>query len=308
MVSTSHITREIQEVASISYPSDASVQVGVGQRVSVTIPNSLVKAVTVIGLVAVMYHAKDIAVGTWRGASLAFRYFVHLFKKRPQTGTAVIYGAATKIGRAFAVELAKDGLNLILIDFSKDKLAKLYQQLGKQIDNVAARVVCCPLASISSLAQAQSDGGLKEIYKTIEQQRDIAYFVNCRSLKKRETQLFHEHKSEHIMLMGYYNMTMLAVLLRKVLKLMSVRQTGRIISVNATYGQDLLLRKKYPLFYATTQFSLSLIDSLRTTYTSSGIHFLIVNNDCRKAANVVKYKDLVQKSLNVVGLKEEISC
>lgn len=44
--------------------------------------------------------------------------------------SAVVTGSTDGIGRAYALELAKRGLNVVLISRTQDKLAKIAAQIG----------------------------------------------------------------------------------------------------------------------------------------------------------------------------------
>lgn len=45
--------------------------------------------------------------------------------------SAVVTGSTDGIGRAYAMELAKRGLNVVLISRTQDKLAKIAAQIGE---------------------------------------------------------------------------------------------------------------------------------------------------------------------------------
>ena len=303
---TARVTKRLTDLASINYPADATVQMTFFNNYSLTISNTLVKAICIVGLASAMIHAKDVAIGAWSLTSAIFRRISHWFSKRPEEGTAVIYGATNKMGRAYATRFAEEGLNLILIDYSVDRLARLKQKLVKINEDLEESLVCCTLDRTTQLKDMHDDGGLKEIYRVLKKQKEITYFVNCRSVKKKDIELFHKHKKDHIILMTYYNMTIYAAIMRKVLKIMSENHDGRIICVNTTYGQEQIIKRTHPLFYATTQFAVTLTQTLLHSYKDYGIGFLIVHNNYRNVSSEKKYAELVEKSLNEVGLNTNI--
>ena len=45
--------------------------------------------------------------------------------------TAIITGAAVGIGRAVALQLAKDGANVVLVDYNLDSLSQTEQEIKK---------------------------------------------------------------------------------------------------------------------------------------------------------------------------------
>ncbi len=303
---STRVTRHLTDIASMSYPTDASVHLTLFEKASVTFPNALVKTACVLGIASALYHTKDIVMGTWRLGSYVCRRIAHCFRSYPKAGTVVIYGATNKIGRSYAMHFAEEGAKLVLIDHSFEKLSLLRQKLIKTFKDIEDNIICCTLGNATSLGQMQNDGGLKEIYKVFKAQKEITYFINCRNIKKREITNFHTDKTEHIILMTYYNMTIFAAILRKALKSMSEKQIGRVICVNTTYGQESILRRTHPLFFSTSQFAVTLTQTLMLTYKDMGIQFLVVNSNYRNVASTKKYSELVDSSLSQIGLSTDI--
>lgn len=304
-MSAERTTSQFRDIVSLNYPTDSSINISFFQNHSLTLPNTAVKLACGLGILTALYSTKYIARGIWWAATTSFCRVAQLFRKLPQKGTAVIYGATNKIGKAYASKLAEDGFTLILIDYSKDRLLKLEQQLRKTVME-DEKIICCVLGRATSLDQMQSDGGLKTVYNVIKAQAEITYFINCRNLKTGEVQMLHMMKADHIIIMTYYNMTVLAAILRKVLKVMSSSHKGKVISINTTYEHEEILKRTHPLFYATSMFSSTLMETLMISYKELGVQFLVVNNNYRSVASNKKYKTLVEQSLNKVGFESEI--
>ena len=306
MDTNTQITRSFSDMASVTYPADTSLKMTFFQAHSLTVPDFLIKSLCLVGFLSVAYHVKDVAKFAWTATSSVFRRIAHVFRKRPEEGTAVIYGATNKIGRAFALKFAEDGLNLVLIDYSEERLAKLKEKLIKLNEDLEENVTCCVLGRATSLKEMQNDSSLKDIYHTLKKHKQIAYFVNCRNVKQKEIELFHQQKSSHIILTTYYNMTVYAALLRKTLKIMSESRDGRVICLNTTYGQEHILKKTHPLFFASSHFASTLAQTLKLTYQDFGIKFLNVHNNYRNVASGNKYSELVEYTLQNIGLSDDI--
>jgi uncharacterized protein len=75
--------------------------------------------------------------------------------------TALITGASMGIGRAFALELAKRGMSVILVARSEDKLRALASEIT-QTYNTRAEVIVADLSQLNAAA---------EVYKQVEQRK-----------------------------------------------------------------------------------------------------------------------------------------
>jgi short-subunit dehydrogenase len=304
-MSNSKITRFITENSTVSYPNDTSIQLST-QGHSLTIPDVVVKSIFAIGLVSIVYHVKDIAELTASTASSIYRGISRLFYKRIKTGTAVIYGATGKLGKAFALRFAEDGLGLVLIDYSSEKLAKLKEKIVQFRPDLEQSITCCELGKVHNLKDMQNDFNIKELYNALKKQKDITYLVNCRNIKQKEMEMFHKQKSGNIIVMTYYNMTVYAQLLKKILKHMSENHSGNIICLNNVYGNEKIIKETHPLFFATVQFAGTLTQILRLTYKDYGINFMAVNINYRNIATEKKYTDLVEYALKNIGHRNNI--
>ena len=97
-----------------------------------------------------------------------YRIWVHLFakekdlKKLAGGNWAIITGSSDGIGKAYAVEFAKRGFNLILISRTGSKL----EEVRKDILN------CCPLVEVKTIVFDFSTASYDEyeelIFKTVE--------------------------------------------------------------------------------------------------------------------------------------------
>jgi len=306
-MASTRTTKSLYDYYSIDYPTDPYINFSFwGNKYSLTLPNLLVKSAFALGIFTTIYHAKDIVKGVGSGFSYVFRRIAHLFKSNPEPGTVVIYGATNKVGRAFANKFASEGNKLILIDFSYERLERLRTTLLKFPNVYEENISCCVLDQTTAFVGPNEQTGLHEIYKLLRDAGKITYFINCRNIKRRKIEEFHKHKTEQVLLMSYYNMTAFAAILRKVLKIMNKTNSGRIICVNNTYGQEKVLMKSHPLFFATSQFAVAFTQCLTLTYKKQGINFLVVNNNFRNIASGRKYEQLVETAINSIGLDENI--
>eukprot|EP00826_Nyctotherus_ovalis_P006748 TRINITY_DN11629_c0_g2_i1.p1 TRINITY_DN11629_c0_g2~~TRINITY_DN11629_c0_g2_i1.p1 ORF type:complete len:224 (-),score=55.23 TRINITY_DN11629_c0_g2_i1:43-714(-) len=208
-MSGSKITKFIGDSASVTYPEDTSVQLTL-QGHSLTVPDVVIKGVFAVGVASLAYHVKDIAGLAVSAVSSVYCSVARVFSRRDKAGTAVIYGATGKIGRAFALKFAEEGMGLILIDYSAGKLNKLKEKIVHFNSDLEATTICCELDKASNLKDMQNDFSIKEVFNTLKKHKDITYFVNCRNVKQKGVETFHKQKSTNIVLISYYNMTVYA--------------------------------------------------------------------------------------------------
>ncbi|NMH67609.1 3-ketoacyl-ACP reductase [Bacillus sp. RO3] len=139
--------------------------------------------------------------------------------------TAIITGAGRGIGRAAAIELAKEGVNLGLIGLTIGNLERVAEEL-KEYD-VTISAATADVSDLESVEHAvdhiKSDLGRIDI---LINNAGIAQFGGFLELSPEEWE-----KIIRVNLMGVYNVT------RAVLPEMIERKTGDIINISSTAGQ-----------------------------------------------------------------------
>lgn len=140
--------------------------------------------------------------------------------------SAILTGAGKGIGRATAIELAKQGVNLGLISRSEAELSALCKELTAQYGIQAVYAVGD--ISIRSEAEAAADS-------VIEQLGQVDILINNAGIAKFGTLLEmdpeHWEKIIQVNLMGTYYIT------RKVLPAILEQKEGNIINVASTAGE-----------------------------------------------------------------------
>lgn len=162
---------------------------------------------------------------------------------------ALITGASSGIGRAFAQELARRGMNLILVARSEDKLNALATDLCNQFD-ITANVIIQDLTVPNAAAQ---------IAATIAQW-DMPVDMLVNNAGVGDYGAFSDRDRQRLLNMIQLNITALVDLTYHFLPGMQQRQSGSIINLSSIAGFQAL---PYTSVYAATKaFVLSFSEAL----------------------------------------------
>ena len=178
--------------------------------------------------------------------------------KRISGKTALVTGASSGIGRAFAFELAREGANLILTARSEDKLREIAQQLTGQY-RVTVQVFPADLAqagAADALMQTIEKAGLR-----------VDVLVNNAGVGKWTNFLDESLAAYEAMIM--LNITSLMALTYRVLPYMLAQGEGGIINVGSTGSFQPC--PYIAAYCASKAFVLSFSEALYGEYRSRGI-------------------------------------
>ena len=176
-------------------------------------------------------------------------------EKLMERGTALITGASSGIGEAFARLFAQEGFNLILTARSEDKL----KSLSDSLDGVETELV------IADLSESQGIGKL--IREVDEKGKSIDIIVNNAGMMTEGP--FHELREQDIDKIITLNMTATVKITHHFIKAMKKRGTGRILNVGSVAGFHPL--PSMDIYAATKAFVLSFTESLAENYRSDDI-------------------------------------
>jgi 17beta-estradiol 17-dehydrogenase / very-long-chain 3-oxoacyl-CoA reductase len=172
---------------------------------------------------------------------------------------AVVTGASEGIGRAYAIELAKRGLNVVLLSRSQAKLDKVADEIKSKY-SVEVRVV--PVDFLSG----------QEVYPLIAQQlqdMDIGILVNNVGLSYEFANYFLEVPCERFRNIIELNCQVLVQMTHVLLPKMVERKRGLVINISSLSGEF-----PFPLltvYSASKAFVLFFSAALTTEYAGKGI-------------------------------------
>jgi hypothetical protein len=175
--------------------------------------------------------------------------------------TALITGASSGIGAAFAKELAARKINLILVARSEDKLQQLAQQLTQQYQ-IRAEVIACDLTQPKAV---------QTIFEKISQQGlSIDLLINNAGFG--DYGAFTDRKIDKYLSMIQLNISVLMELTHLFLPSMKQRRSGGIINVASIAGFQPL---PYMSVYAATKaFVLNFTEAIWAENKDSGVRIL----------------------------------
>ncbi|XP_056425041.1 very-long-chain 3-oxoacyl-CoA reductase-B-like [Hyla sarda] len=215
-------------------------------------------------------------------------------------GWAVVTGATDGIGKAYALELARRGFDVVLISRTMEKLQKVANEIGKQTQRK------------TKIIQVDFTGG-PEIYPKVEKalkDLDIGILVNNVGMSYSEAGRFLEIPGINKTIEEMMNCNVLSMvhMTRIVLPRMVERKKGLIINLSSAAGV-----RPYPMvaMYGATKVFMDFFSrSLNSEYGRDGIivqsvlpHLVSTNMTRNPAANILvkTSDDFVREALNTVG-------
>ena len=151
---------------------------------------------------------------------------------------AVVTGASSGIGAAFAERLARKGYDLLLVARRKERLEKLADELSQRH---AVRVEALP-------ADLAKDDELRVVEQRIQEARNLEFLVNSAGFGTRS--LFHEADPEMQDRMHRLHVLATVRLTRAALPIFVARKKGFLVNVSSVAG---FMQGPYNVSYCATK-------------------------------------------------------
>ncbi|XAR64451.1 Very-long-chain 3-oxoacyl-CoA reductase [Bertholletia excelsa] len=157
---------------------------------------------------------------------------------------AVVTGATDGIGKAFAVELAKTGLNLILTSRSADKLESLSRDIQTRYPNTQIRVVAVDFSDDIAIVESSAAAAAEGV--------EVGVVVNNVGVTYTAARYFDEVEEEVWRRVVRVNLEGTTRVTRALLPGMVKRRRGAIVNIGSGAG---IVVPSHPLFavYAATK-------------------------------------------------------
>jgi len=168
-------------------------------------------------------------------AFAAYKFFLRPGKKLPDYGEwAVVTGATDGIGKAYAFELARSGMNVLVISRTQSKLEELEKEIKAKYPNVQV--------SLLAVDYSNFDQKARDLVKAKIAGLDIGVLINNVGMSYPFTKYFHELKDDEIAGLMDLNVSSTVWMTRLVLGTeeaegMIKRRRGAIVNTSSGAGR-----------------------------------------------------------------------
>uniref|UniRef100_A0ACD5V9K1 Uncharacterized protein n=1 Tax=Avena sativa TaxID=4498 RepID=A0ACD5V9K1_AVESA len=207
-------------------------------------------------------------------APFVFRLFAHLalYLRRPKDlrrrygAWAVVTGPTSGIGRSVALELARRGLNLVLLDLNAANLLEIAETIRSR-HGVKTKTV---LFDLSSVATPQGDEAMARLREAVEG-LDVGVLVNNAGVARPGARYLHEADVEAWVRMIKVNLWAVTEVTAAVLPGMVERSRGAVVNMGSASSEAIPSFPLYTMYAATKRYVAQFSRSLYVEYRSKGI-------------------------------------
>ncbi|CAM8885825.1 unnamed protein product [Rhodiola kirilowii] len=202
-------------------------------------------------------------------SSLALLNWVYVSFLRPSKNLkkygswALVTGATDGIGKAFAFELAKKGLNLILVGRNPEKLKAVSDEILTKYAKVQIKNVVMDFSG-------ELDEGVKKIKDEIEG-LDVGVLINNVGVSYPYARFFHEVDDDLLRNLIKVNVEGTTKVTQAVLPGMLARKKGAIVNIGSGAANVIPSDPLYAVYAATKAYIDQFSKSIHVEYKKSGI-------------------------------------
>lgn len=142
---------------------------------------------------------------------------------------AVVTGATDGIGEAIAFELARKGLNIVLISRSLDKLSQTASNITLKYPKVQVKVIDVDFSNFNEAARAKVANELKSL--------DVGVLINNVGISYPFPQYFHELNEDRVDQLITVNITSTTLMTKIVLPQLVQKKKGAIVNISSFAGE-----------------------------------------------------------------------
>jgi 17beta-estradiol 17-dehydrogenase / very-long-chain 3-oxoacyl-CoA reductase len=187
-----------------------------------------------------------------RSACWLWRHFLRPGKSLARYGSwALVTGCTDGIGRSIATELARRGLNLLLVARSREKAERLAAEIASLHGGVQVQVVLLDLAA----AEAELEAGLSRVEEAVAG-LDLGILVNNAGVSYPYARFFHEVDPDLALHLLRINVHAMVRMVQIVLPGMLKRRRGAILNLGSGSASVLPSDPLYTLYTATKGYAI----------------------------------------------------
>ncbi|KAL5221261.1 hypothetical protein ABZP36_025974 [Zizania latifolia] len=199
--------------------------------------------------------------------------FLCLYFRRPKDlrrcygSWAVVTGPTTGLGRSMAMELARRGFNLVLVDLNPDNLREVSETIRETHGGVQTKTVVFDLSLVGTV---EGDAAMRLLRAAVEG-LDVGMLVNNAAVAKPGARYFHEAEVERLVTMIRVNAAALTEVTAAVLPGMVKRGRGAVVNVGSGSTVAVPSFPLYTVYSSTKRYVEQLSRDLYVEYKSKGI-------------------------------------
>ncbi|KAJ1254448.1 hypothetical protein BS78_10G124800 [Paspalum vaginatum] len=207
---------------------------------------------------------------------------------------AVITGPTSGLGRSMAVELARAGLNLVLVGRDRAKLQDVSEKIAR-CHGVQTKAVVFDLSLVST---PEGDEAMRRLRDAVEG-LDVGVLVNNAGVAKPGALYLHEAEVGSLMRIVRVNLQALTEVTAAVLPGMVERGRGAVVNIGSGSAVAMPSFPLYSVYAATKRYVAAFSKSLYVEYKSNGIDvqcqapFLVETNMVSSAVKSSFYAQFV---------------
>ena len=172
---------------------------------------------------------------------------------------AFVTGAASGIGRAIALELAKEGVNLFLVDIDKERLDETITEISNRTDAVGSIALICDLSDANAISEC--------VKSCLETGHGLDILVNCAGIAHYGPML--SMSAEQWSRLLAVNLHAPIQLTRELLPTLLARTESHVLNVSSMFG---IVGHRRWVAYCTSKFGLlGFTEALRAEFSREGL-------------------------------------
>uniref|UniRef100_A0ACD5UWB7 Uncharacterized protein n=1 Tax=Avena sativa TaxID=4498 RepID=A0ACD5UWB7_AVESA len=180
---------------------------------------------------------------------------------------AVVTGPTSGIGRSMTLELARRGLNLVLVGHNAANVEEISETIGSRY-GVQTKTVLFDLSLVSTPKGDEAMGRLRDVVGGL----DVGVLVNNAGVVELGARYLHEADVEAWMGMVRVNLWAVTELTAAVLPGMLKRGRGAVVNMGSASSEAIPSFPLYTMYAATKRYVAHFSNSLYVEYKRKGIH------------------------------------